>query len=195
MDNLFFEKKNLKNCGLNVTIGKTARIRYPELVEIEDNVIIDDFIYISTVLKIGSYVHISSGTMIIGGPTSSVVFKDFSTTSPNVVLSAGSDDYVSGLPTPLVPLEYKGTPTSGKIIIGKFCIVGSNSVVLPNVELYEGSALGALSLANDNLEPWQLYGGVPARLIKARDKENTIDIEKKFSEMINKYKEIQKRDV
>ena len=58
MDNIFFDRKDLKKCGDNVIIGKTVRIRYPHLVEIGDNVIIDDFTYISTSLKISSYVHI-----------------------------------------------------------------------------------------------------------------------------------------
>ena len=51
MENLFFDKNDLKKCGTNVIIGKTVRIRYPHLVEIGDNVIIDDFTYISTSLK------------------------------------------------------------------------------------------------------------------------------------------------
>jgi len=96
-ENLFFNLNDLKYCGKNVIIGKTVRIRYPELVEIGDNSIIDDFVYISTELKIGKYVHISSGANIIGGRTSYVEFKDFSSTAPNIVLAAGSGDYVSGL--------------------------------------------------------------------------------------------------
>ena len=86
MDNIFFDTNLLKKCGKNVIIGKTVRIRYPELVEIDDNVIIDDFCYISTTLKISSYVHISSGCKIIGGKESMVSFSKYSTLSPNVVL-------------------------------------------------------------------------------------------------------------
>ena len=46
--NIFFDLKKLKHIGKNVIIGKTVRIRRPELVEIGDNTIIDDFCYIST---------------------------------------------------------------------------------------------------------------------------------------------------
>lgn len=67
MENIFFDLSRLKSIGKNVIIGKTVRIRYPELVEIDDNVIIDDFTYISTALRIHSYVHISSGCKLIGG--------------------------------------------------------------------------------------------------------------------------------
>ena len=43
MDNIFFDTNLLKRCGEYVIIGKTVRIRYPELVENDDNVLIDDF--------------------------------------------------------------------------------------------------------------------------------------------------------
>ena len=66
-ENIFFDLNKLKSLGKNVIIGKTVRIRYPELVEIGNNVIIDDFTYISTQLKLHSNVHISAGCKIIGG--------------------------------------------------------------------------------------------------------------------------------
>ena len=180
MSNIFFERKDLKSCGKNVIIGKTVRIRYPELVVIGDNVIIDDFTYISTALEIGSYVHISSGCKLIGGPESEIRFGDFSTLSPNVVLAAGSDDYKSGIATPLVPMEYKGNCQIGKISIGRHSIVGSNSVVLPNVDFGEGSVLGALSLAKNDLDEWFIYAGIPAERIKARSKEEILSLEREF---------------
>ncbi len=58
--NIFFNIEDLKYCGDNVIIGKTVRIRKPELVSIDDNSIIDDFTYISGEIEIGKYVHISS---------------------------------------------------------------------------------------------------------------------------------------
>ena len=105
-ENIFFDRAELQRCGNNVIIGKTVRIRYPELVSIGDNVIIDDFTYISTALEIGDYVHIAAGCKIIGGPKSKVVMCDFSTLAPNVVLSACSDDYRSGIAGPFVPMSF-----------------------------------------------------------------------------------------
>ncbi len=181
-DNIFFDISKLKSCGKNVIIGKTVRIRYPELVEIGDNVIIDDFTYISTQLKLSSNVHISSGCKIIGGRDSYVEFGEFSTLAPNVTLSAGSDDYIGGIATPMIPLEYKGNVEIGKIIFGKHCIVGANSVVLPNVIFNHGASLGALSLAKNNLEAWSLYAGIPSKKIKNRNKEQILKYEKEFKE-------------
>ena len=180
MENIFFDIAKLKTIGMNVIIGKTVRIRYPELVEIGDNVIIDDFTYISTQLKLHSNVHISSGCKIIGGKGSYVEMKEFSTLAPNVVLSAGSDDYFSGIATPLVPMEYKGNAKIGKIILNKHCIVGAGSVVLPDVVFEEGACLGALSLANKNLSEYILYAGIPARVIKNRNKEEIQMLEQRL---------------
>jgi galactoside O-acetyltransferase len=178
--NIFFDLKKLKSCGKNVIIGKTVRIRYPEHVEIGDNVIIDDFTYISTSLKIHSYVHISSGCKIIGGKKSFVEFHQFSTLSPGVILAAGSDDYMAGIATPLVETEFKGNVEYGKIILMKHCIVGSNSVVLPNVVLEEGACVGALSLVKKDLKSWGLYAGIPVKKINERNKEKILQLENIF---------------
>lgn len=180
MENIFFNINELKACGKNVIIGKTVRIRYPELVEIGDNVIIDDFTYISTSLKLHDNVHISSGCKIIGGKNAYVEMCEFSTLAPNVVLSAGSDDYLSGIATPMVPIEYKGNVRIGKIILNKHCIVGSGSVVLPDVNFEQGACLGALSLANKNLSEYTLFAGIPAKKIKLRNKVEIENLEKKF---------------
>lgn len=179
-DNIFFDLNKLKKCGNNVIIGKTVRIRHPEKVEIGDNVIIDDFTYISTQLKIHDNVHISSGCKIIGGIKAIVEMHEFSTLAPNVILSAGSDDYTSGIATPLVPMEYKGDVKIGKIIIKKHCIVGAGSVVLPDVIFSEGSCVGALSLVNRNLEPYYLYAGIPAKPLKKRNRKEILALEKKI---------------
>ena len=100
----------------------------------------------------------------------------FSTTSPNVVLAAGTDDYIGGIGTPTIPSKFKGDSISGKIELNDLTIIGANSVILPNVKMGKGSSLGALSLANSNLEEWYLYAGVPAKKIKKRNKEQILKL-------------------
>jgi galactoside O-acetyltransferase len=185
MENIFFDIKDLKHCGKNVIIGKTVRIRYPDLVEIGDNCIIDDFTYISTSLKLYDNVHISSGCKIIGGRKATVVMHEFSTLAPNVVLSAGSDDYIGGIATPLIPIEYKGNVEIGTIVLNKHCIVGAGSVVLPNITFFEGASVGALSLVNKNLDSWLLYAGIPALKIKNRDEQKIKELEYNYKKSIN----------
>lgn len=180
IENLFFDRRTLRRCGSNVIIGKTVRIRYPELVEIGDHVIIDDFAYISTALTIEDRVHVSAGAKIIGGRSARVTFRSFSTLAPNVTLAAGSDDYVGGLATPLVPAEFKGAVEVGDIEIGRHSIVGAQSVVLANVKFGEGAAVGALSLVKHDLDAWTLYAGAPARPIKMRDRTAILELEQRF---------------
>jgi acetyltransferase-like isoleucine patch superfamily enzyme len=177
MENIFFDIARLKHCGKNVIIGKTVRIRYPELVSIGDNCIIDDFTYISTQLEMEDNIHISAGCKLIGGPKCKVTMQSYSTFSPNVVIAAGSDDYIGGIATPMVPEEVKGNVSYGEVIIARHSIIGAGSVVLPNVVFGEGAAVGALSLVKSDLEPWSLYAGVPAKKIKNRNKNQILDFE------------------
>jgi acetyltransferase-like isoleucine patch superfamily enzyme len=59
---------------------------------------------------------------------------------------------------------------SEPITISAYCFVGSNCVILGGSELPDHSVLGALSLLNKALtDPWSLYAGQPARLVKPID--------------------------
>jgi len=180
MENLFFDVNDLKKLGKNSIIGKTVRIRYPELVSIGENCIIDDFTYISTQLTLEDYSHVSSGCKFIGGKKSNITMGMLSTTAPNVVLAAGNDDYVSGIGSPLIPNQFKGNTVYGKITLSELTIIGSNSVILPNVIVGEGSTLGALSLANQDLKSWSIYAGIPAKKIKNRDKSKILKLRDEF---------------
>lgn len=179
-ENIFFDKATLKKCGENVIIGKTVRIRYPELVSIADNVIIDDFTYISTALELYDHVHIAAGCKIIGGIDAKVSMGSFSTLAPNVVLAAGSDDYRSGIAGPLVPKEYKGSVEVGFIKIGRHSIVGANTTVMPNVTFHDGASVGAQSLVKESLKAWSLNAGVPSRLIGDRDATQILKLEASY---------------
>ena len=97
-----------------------------------------------------------------------------------MVLSAGSDDYSDGIATPMVPMKFKANAIIGKIIINKHCIVGAGSVVMPNVIFHEGATLGALSLANRDMEEYKVYAGTPAKIIKDRNKKNILKLEQQF---------------
>lgn len=178
--NLFFDLRKLGSCGKNVIIGRTVRIRYPELVHLGDNCIIDDFTYISTGLRLAGYVHIAAGCKLIGGRKCTVMMGEFSTLAPNVVLSAGSDDYRDGIATPFVPEKYKGNVEYGDITIGRHCIVGTSTVVMPAVTFGDGASVGALSLVKRDLAAWTLSAGIPARLIGKRNKTGILSAEKAF---------------
>lgn len=47
-----------------------------------------------------------------------------------------------------------------KVIIGKHVLIGTDTTVLPGVEIGEGSAIGSMSLINKSLDQWEFYAGV-----------------------------------
>lgn len=62
--------------------------------------------------------------------------------------------------------------SSAPVVIGDYCFVGTNSVILGGGVLPSYSVLGAKSLLNKAYsEPYTLYAGVPAKPVKTLDKE------------------------
>jgi dTDP-4-amino-4,6-dideoxy-D-glucose acyltransferase len=68
---------------------------------------------------------------------------------------------------PMVPEHYKAVQHA-PVTLEKHVIVGCGSVILPGVTMFEGAAVGALSLINRDCKSFSIYAGQPARLIKAR---------------------------
>lgn len=181
MKNDFFDFSELKHLGKNVIIGKHVRIRHPERVSIGDYSIIDDFTYISTHLTVGRFVHIGANTVIMGGD-GACIYEDFSTSAPGCSLVTCSDDYVSGMGSPIIPRRFKGDAVVGKIHLQQHVVLGTNTVVFPNVTLHAGAATAAMTVVNKDLQEWVLYAGIPARKVKNRDREKILGFARQFLE-------------
>ncbi len=169
-----------KRIGTNVKIKKNVSIFFTENISIGNNVRIDDNVIIvasGSETLIGSYIHIAANCYLAA--SDGLVMEDFSGLAPGVNIFTGSDDYGGGkLTNPTVDREYIGGK-SGTVKLGRHGINGSNSVILPNVEIGEGSSVGALSLVTKNLESWGVYFGSPARRLKSRSKA-LLSLEKDF---------------
>lgn len=155
-------------------VSPHTRIRHPDLVEVGDFSIIDDFCYISTRARIGRFCHVASGCSIAGGRDRTFVFGDFGSLSSGVKIWCTSDDFVNDLVTIIPPGagEVKEHLISGDVVIGPCAAVGSNSVLMPDNHLPEGTAVGALSFvpARYAFEPWTVYAGVPIRPVRKRNR-------------------------
>lgn len=55
------------------------------------------------------------------------------------------------------------------INIGNYCWLATGVTVLPGVSIEDGCVVSANSTVTKNIEPWQIIGGNPAKLIKKRD--------------------------
>lgn len=60
--------------------------------------------------------------------------------------------------------------TSAPITIGSYAWICARAVVCPGITVGEGAVLGLASVATHDLEPWTVYGGVPARVIRKRER-------------------------
>lgn len=179
-----YSSEELKNLGLkeygeNVLISKDSKIYSPHKIVIGNNVRIDDFCVLSGEIAIGSNVHLAVGVQLAAG-AGKITLKDFAGIAFNSVLTASSDDYSGrSITGPTVPDKYKKTKVEGDIVIGKHVIIGTSCVILPNVNIGDGSAVGALSLVSKSLDPWGIYLGVPAKKIKNRMKD-ILELEKDY---------------
>ena len=109
--------------------------------------------------------------------------QDFSGISSRVTIYAISDDYSGiSLTNPTLPTEYRNI-YGGKVILERHAIIGASSVIMPNVSIGEGAAVGACSLVLNNCNPWTIYVGTPAKEIKKR-KKDLLDLEQKFLKSI-----------
>jgi acetyltransferase-like isoleucine patch superfamily enzyme len=155
-------------------ISSNVRLRHPELFEIGEHSIVDDFCYFSTRVRIGRCSHIASGCSVAGGADRLFVLGDFCSLSSGVKIWCTSDDFARDLVTIVPPGAgpIKEHLISGDVTFGDYTAVGSNAVVMPGNEVPEGTVIGALSFvpARFALEPWSVYAGIPVRRIGPRDR-------------------------
>ena len=165
--------------GVDVMISDKSEIIQPSLVNIGNHVSIDSWVYISTQATIGDYVHIAPHASIIGGKFAKIRMDNFSNISSGVKIIVVSDDFTKGMLNPIVPLKHRNL-IGGTTWLRRFTAIGVNSVVMPNVDMAEGSVLGANSLLMENTEPWGIYVGSPARKIGIRDKTSILQSAKEL---------------
>jgi len=154
-------------------VSPNVRIRHPELFEIGDYSIVDDFSYFSTRVRIGLCSHIASGCSVAGGRDRLFVLGDFCSLSSGVKIWCTSDDFAHDLVT-IVPEgvgPLKERLMSGDVIFDDYTAAGSNAVVMPSNHVPEGTVIGALSFvpAGFRLEPWSVYAGIPVRRVGLRN--------------------------
>jgi galactoside O-acetyltransferase len=172
--NSFYSEEELRQIGFKffgggTLVSRKASIYSPENISLGANVRIDDFCILSGHMEIGNYVHIAAYSALYGG-TEGIYIDDFANISSRVSVYSVSDDYSGmSMTNPMVDEKYKNV-TSMPVHIGKHVIIGATSVVLPGVELMEGSAFGSFSFINHNSESWSMNVGIPFKKIGNRQR-------------------------
>jgi acetyltransferase-like isoleucine patch superfamily enzyme len=160
-------------------ISPNSRIRHQEHFVIGEDSIVDDFCYFSTKVRIGQCTHIASGCSVAGGMDMQFQIGDFCSLSSGVKVWCTSDDFVNDLVTIIPPgvEQVKTHLMRGDIILDDYTAVGSNSVIMPNNRLPEGTAIGALSFVPVAFEfrPWSVYTGIPIRYLRPRNQKSVME--------------------
>ncbi len=183
--NSFYTQEELSQLGLkafgeNVLISRKVSIYGAKNIEIGNNVRIDDFCVIAAGengISIGNNVHIAVFCNLQGN--GKITLSDFCGLSSKVSIYSSSDDYTGEyLTNPTIPPKYLGV-INGDVFLGKHVIIGSGSIILPNITLEEGVAIGALSLVNKNCRQFNIYAGNPLKKVFTRS-QNLLKLEKKY---------------
>lgn len=162
-------KFGFKKVGKNVQIAKNCTIIGLTNISFGNNIRIDSNVVITAskgYLKLGNYIHIGAGCFLNCG--GGISFSDFSGLSQGVHIYSESADYSGDtLASPTISKKYRKIK-SGPVFLKKHSVVGSNSVILPNVTIGEGTAVGALSFVHLSLADWSVYFGSPAQKVNHR---------------------------
>ena len=173
MKNQFFSKDELRDLGIrfgkNCLIHKSSNIVFPKNLILENNVRVDAFTNIVNPqrIKLKTNVHIGP-YCLLSANRGSITLENNSGLSAGVQIYTHSDDYTGT--SFFGPFNKEISGKNQNIIISKFSLIGSNSIILPGAKIPEGVSVGALSLVNTVLKKWSIYSGNPIKFILPRKK-------------------------
>ncbi len=176
MSEYYYTKEELlsmgvRNVGENCTISRKCSIYSGGSIVFGNNVRIDDYCLLVGNITVGDFVHIGAFSGLHASKEGHIVFREFSGISSNVHIYASSDKFDGEFITarPGIPDDCLDDVCC-EVILGKYSQIGTGSVVLPYGSLGEGAAVGAMSLVNKPLDPWNVYAGIPCRTVRTRSK-------------------------
>jgi galactoside O-acetyltransferase len=156
----------LKKFGNNVLISRKASFYGNKEISIGNNVRIDDFCILSGNITLGNNIHIGAYCALYG--KYEIVMQDYTGLSPRCLIFSASDDFGGNyLISPMNPAEYCHV-TGGPVLLRKFVQIGAGSVIMPEIIIFEGAAIGAMSFVKHNVAPWEIWAGNPLRFITQR---------------------------
>jgi dTDP-4-amino-4,6-dideoxy-D-glucose acyltransferase len=171
----YYYKIVCKKIGKNVLIDVGVMLHGSSNISIDDYTWIDSYCIIQAMLgevRIGKRVHI--GSFVIIGSREPVIIEDYVGIGASSKIYSNSEKAKDGkrMSGPMIPDEDKAY-YSAPVFLRKDSFVGANSVILPGVELGEGSVVGANSLVTKSVEPWDIVVGMPVKKLMKRQKVNS----------------------
>jgi virginiamycin A acetyltransferase len=72
--------------------------------------------------------------------------------------------------------DYASMPSKGDTVIGNDVWIGYDATIMPGVTIGDGAIIGAKAVVAKNVEPYEVVAGNPARVIRKRFPQETVDV-------------------
>ena len=138
-----------------VTIAKTARVDSWVKIEGGQGVSLGEFVHIA------SFSHINVG----GGR---VVFEDHSTCSSSCLIGSATPDWSFLYGSAAEPHEHRHTRRYLTRICA-FALIFMGAIIVPGITIGEGAVVKPGSVVYDDVPPWKIVQGNPARIVSTRN--------------------------
>ncbi len=138
-----FLRKSCSSVGKNLIVYSGIRIHCPERLYIENNVAMNNDVWINA----SGNVHIGNNVII----------------GPRVIIHSANHKYDD----PSIPIQKQGHIFE-RVVIEDDVWIGAGAIILPGVKIGRGSVIAAGSVVTKDVPPYTIVAGVPARKIKDR---------------------------
>jgi acetyltransferase-like isoleucine patch superfamily enzyme len=161
----YFSLDEFRSIGQNVILEEGVLVFHPEKIILGNNIYVGH----QTILK-GYY----KNEMVIGDNTwigqqcffhsaGGIKIGKAVGIGPRVtILTSQHRPTDRNLPVLYSEIEFQ------PVILLDGCDIGSGTVILPGVTIGEGAIVAAGAVVNKNVQPFEIWGGVPAKKIKER---------------------------
>jgi acetyltransferase-like isoleucine patch superfamily enzyme len=146
-------------------VAGSAILKKRKLIRIGKRAEIQDFVIIRTTrnpVVIGKNTQLNPFTVIYGG--SGVYIGDNVMIAPHCMIASGNHDFKQ-LEKPMRHVE---GISKGPIIIEEGVWIGANSTITDGVTIGHDSVVAAGSVVTKNVAPFDIVGGVPAKVLGSR---------------------------
>jgi maltose O-acetyltransferase len=136
-----FDRSSLRFCGKNVAIRSPCVIESAHNVEIGDDV------------SIASYLHIWGNAGVSIGPRTMI--------GSHVAITSATHEPDC--------LDMHNSLIEKRVVIENDVWLGTHCVIFPGVTIGQHSVVAAGSVVRDNVDPFTIVGGIPARLLRKKN--------------------------
>jgi acetyltransferase-like isoleucine patch superfamily enzyme len=148
-----------------VSIDRTARLSPKRMIHLGRRALVCEYVIIragDAPVEIGQFSQIGPFTVVLGGV--GVRIGDNVMIGPHCCIAAGNHDYKQIEK----PMRFAGNLAKGPIVIEDNVWIGANVTITDGVRIGRDAVVGAGSVVTKDVAPYDIVGGVPARVLGNR---------------------------